>query len=405
MVIFMHKIIERKVFLLFFVVVFIMQILNVDLFYAANSPSMYSGAYALTDGSTNRFLHGKNENNPMANASTTKILTCIVTLENSNLSDTVTISANAKNQPKVRLGMGEGEQYPITDLLYGLMLESYNDCAVAIAEHVAGSSEGFSKLLNHKAKEIGCEDTYFITPNGLDAENGENFHHTTATDLCKIMAYCVWESPQKDQFIKITQTPSYQGTNGKNNYTFTNRNTLLSSMDGLISGKTGFTAKAGYCYVAAFEKDGERYCIALLACGWPNNKTYKWKDARSLLEYGMENYNNVDIEEEMVKKTILIDGYVTKPRFKNLNRHMNIEIVGVFTECKMLLSKDECVQQKIEIQENITLPIKKGQKLGEGYLYIGDHLIETIPVISQNSADEWSLWNVFCSIIQQYIDF
>ena len=107
----------------------------------------------------------------------------------------------------------------------------------------------------------------------------------------------------------------------------------------------------------------------------------------------------------MVKKTILIDGYVTKPRFKNLNRHMNIEIVGVFTECKMLLSKDECVQQKIEIQENITLPIKWGQKLGEGYLYIGDHLIETIPIISQNSADEWSLWNVFCSIIQQYIDF
>jgi D-alanyl-D-alanine carboxypeptidase (penicillin-binding protein 5/6) len=332
-------------------------------------------------------------------------MTCILALENADEKTEVVFSENAARQPKVHLGASKGETFYLGDLLHSLMLESHNDSAVAIAEAVAGDVKKFASLMNRKAKEIGCENTYFITPNGLDAENGENFHHTTATDLCKIMEYCVWESPQKEQFIKITQTPFYQGTNGKNNYAFTNRNSLLSSMDGLISGKTGFTAKAGYCYVAAFEKDGERYCIALLACGWPNNKTYKWKDARSLLEYGMENYNNVDIEEERVKKTILVDGYISSPSFEYLNRHMNIEIVGVFTKCKILLSKDECVQQKIEIQENITLPIKRGQKLGEGYLYIGDHLIETIPIISQNSADEWSLWNVFCSIIQQYIDF
>ncbi|MBR4026907.1 MAG: D-alanyl-D-alanine carboxypeptidase, partial [Lachnospiraceae bacterium] len=152
---------------------------------------LYAYAYALTDGVTGRVLEGEDENVPMANASTTKILTCIVTLEHGNLEDMVTVSKNAVTQPKVRLGMTEGNTYPLLDLLYGLMLESYNDCAVAIAEHIAGSVEAFAELLNQKAKEIGCKDTYFITPNGLDAEDEHGFHHTTASDLCQMMAYCV----------------------------------------------------------------------------------------------------------------------------------------------------------------------------------------------------------------------
>ena len=405
MVIFMQKNIKCKVFSSLLVIILCIQISNIELFYATEVPSMYSGAYALTDGSTDRFLYGKNENNPMANASTTKILTCIVALEKSNMSEVVTISAYAKKQPKVRLGMEEGEQYPIMDILYGLMLESYNDCAVAIAEHIAGSVEEFSILLNEKAKEIGCEDTYFITPNGLDAENEENFHHTTARDLCKIMSYCVWKSPQKEQFIKITQTQSYQGTNGKNNYYFSNRNTLLSSMDGLISGKTGFTSKAGYCYVAAYEKDGEKYCIALLACGWPNNKTYKWKDARALLEYGTRNYDNVYINEEIVIKYISVNGYISNPMFENINRKMEVEIVGEFSKNNILLGKEEHVEQIIEIDKDITLPINKKQKLGVGYLYVGDYMLEMVPFVSKNSADEWDIWNVFLAVIRQYINF
>lgn len=405
MVIFMQKIMKFKLVPLWLILVFVIQTRTSDLTYASNIPSMYSGAYALTDGSTDRLLHGKNEKNPMANASTTKILTCIVALENTNMSDVVTISSNAMNQPKVRLGMGEGEVYPLADLLYALMLESYNDCAVAIAEHVAGSEEEFSKLLNEKAKGIGCLDTYFITPNGLDAEDNGNFHHTTAKDLCKIMAYCVWKSPQKENFLKITQTLSYQGSNGINDYSFTNKNTLLQSMDGLISGKTGFTAKAGYCYVAAYEIDGERYCIALLACGWPNNKTYKWQDAKALLGYGANNYYNVVLEEEQIKEHINIDGFITNPQFEYLNRQMDMKIKGVFSKNEILLKKDESVHQKIQIDEKVTLPIRKGQKLGACSLYIGDYLIENIPLVAENEAGEWNFWMVFCSVIRQYIDF
>ena len=173
------------------------------------------------------------------------------------------------------------------DLLYGMMLESFNDCAYAIAEHVGGSTEGFAKLMNEKANEIGCLGTYFITPNGLDAENDISFHHSTAGDLCVIMSYCAWKSPKSTQFLEITQTMQYTFETKEGQMVFSNHNRLLKETDYCISGKTGFTTKAGYCYVAAVEKDGRRMCLSLLGCGWPNNKNYKWADAKSLVEYAV----------------------------------------------------------------------------------------------------------------------
>ena len=126
--------------------------------------SLYSKACALSDGDSGRILYGKEADAPLPNASTTKILTCILALEKEELEDIVTFSKNAVDQPKVHLGAKEGEQFYLKDLLYGLMLESYNDCAYAIAEHVAGSVENFVALMNTKAVELGCEDTHFVTP-------------------------------------------------------------------------------------------------------------------------------------------------------------------------------------------------------------------------------------------------
>ena len=120
---------------------------------------------AVMDGYNNRILLDKNAYAPMANASTTKIMTCILTLEHADLDNLVLISENASNQPKVRLGLVTGKEYILKDLVYGLMLESFNDCAVAIAEHVAGDVEAFAEMMNDKAEELGCKDTYFVTPN------------------------------------------------------------------------------------------------------------------------------------------------------------------------------------------------------------------------------------------------
>lgn len=394
MIIFLRK--KRCVLLVLSFVLLISTFGKVEI-YGEENLSMYSGGYALTDARTNRVLAGKKETTPMANASTTKILTCIVTLEECSLAEQVTISKNAVNQPKVRLGMKEGEIYSLEELVYALMLESYNDCAVAIAEHVGGSEEEFAKLLNEKALEIGCKDTYFITPNGLDEEDEIGFHHTTAEDLCKIMAYCVWESPQKDLFLEITQTRSYKS--------FVNRNSFLDQMEGVVSGKTGYTSKAGYCYVAAFEREGERYCIALLACGWPNNKTYKWKDAKVLLNHGLENYDLEKTEEEWIKEKIQVDGYVGKETFATMNRIMALEIQGMSGVLEFLISENEKLDKEIIVYKDVKLPVEKGQKLGECNYYLDDVLLESVPLVAQDGASFWTLPQIMKIIFTEFLSF
>ena len=394
MIIFLYKKTFFSAILCFVIVVSSMM---PEKFLGEENLSMYSGSYALTDGRTNRVLAGKKETTPMANASTTKILTCIVTLERCKLDEQVTITQNAASQPKVRLGVKTGEMYSLEELMYGLMLESYNDCAVAIAEHVAGSVEEFAKMMNEKALEIGCRDTYFITPNGLDEEDDVSFHHTTAEDLCRIMAYCVWESPKKEMFLQITQTRSYGD--------FVNRNSFLDQMDGVISGKTGFTSKAGYCYVAAFEREGERFCIALLACGWPNNKTYKWKDARVLLNHGMENYSLVQKEQERITETFLVNGYVGRMNFSQLHQKMSISMEGLSEMLEVLLAQEEKLQKEVILYTDTSLPIEKGQILGECNYYIEDILLESVPLVAQQNADVWTLSKIVKTIILEFLTF
>ena len=377
-----------------------------NLFYASQTNlSMYSGSYALMDADTGRVLAGKEENNQMANASTTKILTCIVTLEHGNLEDVVTISSKAASQPKVRLGMKEGESYPLKDLLYGLMLESYNDCAVAIAEHVAGSVEAFADMLNAKAKEIGCIDTYFITPNGLDAEDEYGFHHTTASDLCKIMAYCTWESPQKEMFLTITQTRNYAGNSNGKEYSFVNRNSFLNQMEGVLTGKTGYTGKAGYCYVAALEKDNERYCIALLACGWPNNRNYKWTDARTLFEYGLENYDQKKLLIKNIEQEIHIKGSVGEIKFEQLNKTDTLRLSAPQKEYSLLLGDEENIDGEIVLYTVKQEPILKGQQLGVCNLYVDELLIGSIPLQASENVYIWGLKEVIYTIFYQFLTF
>ena len=367
--------------------------------------NMYSGSYALTDGDNDRLLVGKDADKPMANASTTKILTCILVLEKCDLSDEVTISSKVESQPKVRLGMKEGEVYPLKDLLYGLMLESYNDCAVAIAEHIAGTTENFAKMLNEKAKEIGCKDTYFITPNGLDEEDENGFHHTTANDLCRMMSYCAWESSKSLLFLEITQTRNYSGTSNGKKYMFTNRNSFLNQMEGVLTGKTGFTNKAGYCYVAAMEQNGERYCIALLACGWPNNKNYKWQDAKTLFEYGLSNYDKKRVRINRIEKQITLDGHIGNSDFININQGSKITVGTDRKVYDLLLNNDEKIVVDIIVYKNINLPIEEGKVVGICNLYIDNQLFDSIALKTKENIYIWGWEDLFSTIFYHFLTF
>lgn len=266
---------------------------------------LYAQSAVLMDAGSGRILFEKNGRQVRPMASTTKIMTCILALEKGNPDDYVTVSAKAASMPKVKLSMLPGERYRLKDLLYSLMLESHNDSAVAIAEHIGGSIEGFAVMMNEKAGELGCKDTYFVTPNGLDGsvteESGEmKIHSTTACDLARIMAYCIMESPKREEFLDITRTdhysfPAYQEKDGVVTekgrvFSCQNHNAFLHMMEGALSGKTGFTGNAGYCYVGSLRQGNRTFIVALLACGWPSHKEYKWSDTKKLMQYGLSHY-------------------------------------------------------------------------------------------------------------------
>ena len=341
--------------------------------------SLYARSAVLMDADSGRILYEKNGHQAMANASTTKILTCILALENCDLDSEVTVSSLAASQPKVHLGMQAGQKFYLKDLLYGLMLESYNDCAVAIAEHIAGTTGDFAKLMNDKAKEIGCQDSYFITPNGLDAKNDGGFHHTTAADLSLIMRYCIKTSEKAEQFLAITRENQYQFSDidGKSSYTCCNHNAFLQMMDGALSGKTGFTGNAGYCYVGALKRDDRTFIVALLACGWPNNKTYKWADTKKLMQYGIAQFKKVKLEELELDEAAyapvpVVDGQGDKIGGKT---ETELEIAPAEGETELLIGNDQEISIKYELPEKLYAPVKKGDFAGEVTYLLGDEVV------------------------------
>ncbi len=317
----------------------------------------------LLDAENNRVLYEEHGYDRLPMASTTKIMTCIVTLENADLGDIVTVSSHAARQPDVQLGIRTGEKYYLRDLIYSLMLESHNDCAVAIAEHVGGSVEGFATMMNDKARSLDCYDTNFVTPNGLDAEG----HYTTARDLAVIASYAI----KNDQFIKITNTASHQFKeliNGRN-FSVTNKNRFLYMMDGAIGVKTGFTGKAGYCFVGAIKRPDRTLVSVVLGCGWPPNKSLKWADTKKLMTYGIENYEKRQIYEEVTLEPVPVkDG------------QKKLEALSLDGNLSLLMRKDEKVRIEYELPQELKAPVKAGTVAGYANYYINDTLYEKLPI-------------------------
>lgn len=363
----------------------------VDMTPAIEEPSeLHALSAVLMDGDSGRVLYEKDGKTPLANASTTKVLTCIVALESSPGDDYVQISQNAASQPEVRLGLQKGEQYYLEDLLYSLMLKSHNDTAVAIAEHCGGTVEGFARMLNRKAKQIGCKDTYFITPNGLDAQDENGKHHTTAEDLALIMRYAI----KNKTFLHISQTRDYTFSEitGKRTFSVHNANALLDMMDGVLAGKTGYTSQAGYCYVCAWEEEGKTFVVSLLGCGWPNHKTYKWSDTKKLLSYGAYNYDYETYwQEPHTSKILVTDGV---ENMQNIGEKVYLRgkcsVTSEDREKEILLKKGEAVTCKTEIPQKVSAPVLKGEKLGRIAYYLDGKLIDSYPVYAERSVEKIS---------------
>lgn len=368
---------------------------------AASEPAeLYAQSAVLMDADSGRILFEKNGHVEKAMASTTKIMTCILALENGNLDDVVTASGEAASQPEVHLGVRAGEQFRLQDLLYSLMLESHNDSAVMIAEQIGKSVEGFAVMMNEKAAEVGCNQTYFITPNGLDAEDETGSHHTTAADLAKIMKYCIMDSPQKELFLKITGTAEYQfaDISGTKEFSCRNHNAFLQIMEGAISGKTGFTGDAGYCYVGALRREKRTFIVALLACGWPNNKSYKWSDTRKLMDYGLKNYEYRRVWQDIKPGRILVENGLNQKNEFLPETDVGLQISGADMDWNMLLRDDETVSMTWETKKELEAPVKEGEKAGEVQYWLNGELVRTFDITVSETVrrreKNWYIWKV-----------
>ena len=359
--------------------------------------NLYAKSAVLTDADTGRILYGKDAGTPMANASTTKIMTCLLAIESGKIQDTVTFSEHACSMPKVRLGCPTGTQFVLEDLLYSLMLESHNDTAAAIAEHVAGSVEAFADLMNERAAEFGCQNTHFVTPNGLDRSDKKGEHQTTAYDLSLIMAACI----QNDKFLEITETASktISSIDGTFQAALNNHNALLSMLDGVISGKTGFTAKAGYCYVGAYRQNDRTYTFALLACGWPNYKNYKWEDSKALISYGNDHYENRTILKEEEHQTIDLNRTMVKTFGKNHYYFTNtLSVTKEACAFQILVSENDEITMNPQGQKELSFPVTEGDVVATEEILWNGLPVQTRRILADEtlfaSDYPWCLWEI-----------
>ncbi len=366
-------------------------LLNTTFFtYASDElPTVHADGAILMDYKTGRVLYEKNADKPLAMASTTKIMTLILALESGRLDETVTVSKTAARAPKVRLNLSEGEEVRLGDLLYPLMLESSNDCAVAIAEHLGGSVEGFSQMMNDKALELGCKDTIFETPNGLDKGN----HHSTARDMAIITKYCLGN----EDFIEYINTPSKTIKTSKTTYTVNNKNKLLNSYEGANGVKTGYTNKAGQCFIGSAKRGDMQLITVVLASGWGDvGKERKWTDSKNMLNYGFDNYKYYEIvnEGEIVGK---ID--VTRTRTPEIEVALDRSVMLPLNE-----SEAVSVKRKIKIDRSLEAPVESGKIIGTCEIWADDKVIDTVGVKTMGSADRHDLETKVRSIIDTWLN-
>ncbi len=312
-------------------------------------------AAAVIETSTKRKFFALNEDKKLPMASTTKIMTAITAIENCpNLDEKFEISPKAVGVPGTSLYLRKGDVYSTRDLLYALMLISGNDASVAIAEHVAGSTAEFVTMMNNLSAKIGAKNSHFANTHGLDADG----HYTTAYDLALITAYAL----ENDTFKEIVTTKNMKITNGagENRY-LKNKNKLLSTLEGCIGVKTGFTDDAGRCLVSAVERDGMKIVCVVLNCG------PMFQESAALLCECAEQFKLYDLTEQ----------YQLSPSVAVTNGRKDSVQIGTEGHFVYPLSQQELKKLRFEYScpESLEAPMPKGTQIGEVKIFLDNDLL------------------------------
>lgn len=350
--------------------------------------NLHAQSSILMDRTTGRILYGSGEQEIRAMASTTKIMTTIIALENGNLDDMVQVSSKAAAQPKVKLYIKKGEEYRLEDLLYALMLQSSNDVAVAIAEHIGGSVEEFCKMMTDKATELGAFSTQYITPNGLDAKG----HQSTAYDLALISRYAL----ENETFRKIINTPAWQISSTKGNardISLSNKNNFLSGYNGAYGIKTGFTSQAGYCFVGAAKRGDMDLISVVLGSGWYPYRNWKWLDTTKLMNHGFKNYKMTTVLEKNL-------AYKPVKLVKGMKEEVPTFIDG---ELMLPLSELDDIRVEYKMNKSIEAPVFRDSLVGMATVYLNEEVYESYYIRAADTIERQDILFNMNVIIDKWI--
>ena len=343
---------------------------------AADTPD--AKASIVMDVNTGRVLSSYNSDLKLPMASTTKIMTTLLAIEYGNINDMVTISRKASIQEGSSIYLKEGEKIKLEDLLYGVMLRSGNDAAVAVAEHLCGNIENFSRLMNEKAMLIGAKNTNFKNPHGLPDDN----HYATAYDLALITCYAL-KNEKFSQIVKTRKKTISGPPDTSWERVLQNKNKMLWQFNGGDGVKTGYTKKSGRCLVSSASRDGWQLVSVVLNCGdW-------WNYSSKLLNDGFNNYDNVKIIDKY-KTNIKIS--VKKGKKKNID-------IKPYSDLYAPLLKIEEQYEKITykpcLPDYVKAPIRKNGKAGILKAYAGNYLLGQVDLIYNNDVEssDW-LYNI-----------
>ncbi len=339
---------------------------------AENMVSISAEGAVLLDWNTGRILYARNAHLPKPMASITKVMTAVLALEKGNLGDMVIASPRAATTGGSSIWLEESEQKSLEELLYGLMLRSGNDAAVAIAEHIAGDERSFAKIMTRRAYDLGARNTSFKNPHGLHHID----HYTTAYDFSRISAHAMGISKFREIIATEHIIISWPGHPWERH--LYNQNRLLELYPGAEGIKTGWTTPAGRCFAGAAARDGRRLIVVLL------NAPAMWEDAVQLLDYGFNQYSY---------KPLIIEGQTLKtvPVLNSTRKRITISAGKSFL-FPMQEGETKNVTYRFIVTDPLYAPLKAGERVGELEINFDHELIGMVELLAAEDANKINIW-------------
>ena len=356
----------------------------------AAAPEVKAKSALLMDAATGTVLYEANPHEPLAPASVTKVMTmllCMEAIDSGRIGwdDTVTASEEAAAKGGSQIYLKAGEEMSVSDMVKSIAVSSANDCACAMAEHIAGSETAFVTMMNTRAKELGMENTNFVNCTGLDDEPDAADHRTSAYDIALMSRELMTKHPDIQKYTTIWMDTVRDGTFG-----LSNTNKLIRFYNGATGLKTGFTSGAGYCLSATAQREELHLVAVVMGCATSKERLAACK---SLLDYGFANYALVvpETQEDLQVPVVLGKADVVR--------------VALSENAPLLVDKGQrnAVTTQVELEPEVKAPVRKGQRLGTLTVRSGEQVLKEIPLVAAESVEKLNYWDIFVQVLKRFV--